>query len=164
VVEVAKELIEAVVARQHLIAVAEVVLAELTGHVTVGLEQAGDGRVFLLHAFRRSRQPDLCQTGTHGRLAGDERSPAGGAALLAVPVGKDRSFGGNTVDVRRLVAHHSHVVGGDIELADVVSPDHQDVRFVLRRRGTGKHNCHQGDNCDSHSIRSHISLLFSSVS
>jgi xanthosine utilization system XapX-like protein len=35
VVEVAEELVEAVVGRQHLVAVAEVVLAELAGHVAL---------------------------------------------------------------------------------------------------------------------------------
>jgi hypothetical protein len=39
VVEVAEELVEAVVGRQVLVAVAEVVLAELAGHVAVRLEQ-----------------------------------------------------------------------------------------------------------------------------
>jgi hypothetical protein len=50
-VEVAKELIEAVGGRQVLIAVAEVVLAELPGGVTKRLEQLGDDRVLFLQAF-----------------------------------------------------------------------------------------------------------------
>ena len=134
VVEIAEELVEAVIGRQHLVAVTEVVLAELTRHVAVLLEQPGDGRVFLLHAFRRAGQSDLGQTGAHRRLAGDECGAAGGAALLAVPVGEHRAFVGDAVDVRRLVAHHAHVVGADVELADVVTPDNQDVGFVLCHR------------------------------
>jgi hypothetical protein len=63
------------------------------------------------------------------------------------------------IDVRRLVAHHPHVVGGDVELADVVPPDDEDVRFVLRRRGSGKGHNHYGENGDSQSIRSHVTLL-----
>jgi hypothetical protein len=38
VIEIAKELIEAVHRRQKIIAVAEMVLAELPGHVALGLE------------------------------------------------------------------------------------------------------------------------------
>ena len=44
VVEVAEELVEAVDGRQVLVAVAEVVLAELAGGVAERLEQLGDGR------------------------------------------------------------------------------------------------------------------------
>ena len=107
VVEVAEELVEPVCGRQHLVAVAEVVLAELAGHVALRLEQRGDGRVFLLHALGRARQADLGEAGADGRLPGDERRAAGGAALLAVPVGEQRAFLGDAVDVRRLVAHHA---------------------------------------------------------
>ena len=38
---------------------------------------------------------------------------------------------GDAVDVRRLVAHHAHVVGADVELADVVAPDDEDVGLLL---------------------------------
>ena len=47
VVEIAEKLIEAVDRRQKLVAVAEMVFAELSGHVTLRLEQLGEGRVFL---------------------------------------------------------------------------------------------------------------------
>ena len=50
VIEVAKELVEAVHRRQELVLVAQVVLAELAGGVAEGLEQFGDGRIFLLQA------------------------------------------------------------------------------------------------------------------
>ena len=55
VVEVAEELVEAVHGRQELVAVAEVVLAELPGGVAERLEQVGDGRV--LGAAGRSWRP-----------------------------------------------------------------------------------------------------------
>jgi hypothetical protein len=45
VVQVAEELVEAVVAGQVLVLVAQVVLAELAGRVPQRLEQLGDGRV-----------------------------------------------------------------------------------------------------------------------
>ena len=139
VVEVAEELVESVGGRQHLVAVAEVVLAELAGHVALRLEQRGDGRVFLLHALRGAGQADLGEAGADGRLPGDEGGAAGGAALLAVPVGEQRTFLGDAVDVGRLVAHHAHVVGADVELADVVTPDDEDVRLLRGDRRSGEH-------------------------
>ena len=38
---------------------------------------------------------------------------------------------GDTVDIRRAVAHLAHVVGADIVLTDVVTPDHQDVGLLV---------------------------------
>ena len=43
----------------------------------------------------------------HGRLAGDEGGAAGGAALLAVPVGEHSAFCSDAVDIRRFVAWRS---------------------------------------------------------
>ena len=88
-VEVAEELIEAVDGRQVLVAVAEVVLAELAGGVAERLEHFGDGRVFLVQADRGGRHPDLAQAGAKDVLAGDERRPPGRAALLRVVVGEE---------------------------------------------------------------------------
>ena len=110
VVEVAEELVEAVNGRQVLVVVAQVVLAELAARVTVRLEQLGDRRVLLLHTERRAGQADLGEARADGRLADDERSPAGGAALLAVAVGEQPAFLGDAVDVRRVVAHDAVVV------------------------------------------------------
>jgi hypothetical protein len=64
-IEVAEELVEAVHRRQELVAVAEVVLAELAADVTLRLEQFGDRRVFRLESEFRSRQADLGQPGTN---------------------------------------------------------------------------------------------------
>ena len=61
-VQVAEELVEAVVGRHVLVAVAEVVLAVLSGHVAVVLEQPGDGQVFYLEAEAGAGQTDLGQT------------------------------------------------------------------------------------------------------
>ena len=94
VVEVAEELVEAVRGRQELVAVAEVVLAELAGDVAERLEQLGDGRILRLQAESEPRQPDLGQPGADRRLAGDEGGAAGGAAVLAVPVGEDAPLHG----------------------------------------------------------------------
>ena len=83
---------------------------------------------------RRARQADLGQAGAHAVLAGDERRPAGGAALLGVVVGEHHAFLGHPVDVGRLVAHHPMRVGADVRLADVVAPDDADVRLAVAAR------------------------------
>jgi hypothetical protein len=50
VIEVAVELVEPVHGRQELVAVAQVVLAELPGRIAKGFEDLGQRRVFLLQA------------------------------------------------------------------------------------------------------------------
>ena len=80
VVEVAEELVEAVDRRQRLVAVADVVLAELAGGVAEVLEQAADRGIELAHAHRRAGEADLGEAGADAVLAGEERRAAGGAA------------------------------------------------------------------------------------
>ena len=134
VIEVAEELVEAVHRRQMLVAVAEMVLAELAGGVAERLHDVGDARIERPEAELGAGQADLGQAGADRRLAGDEGGAAGGAALLAIPVGEDRAFLADAVDVGRAVAHDAHVVGADVEPADVVAHDEQDVRLAARRR------------------------------
>lgn len=71
-VEVAKEHVEAMDRRQELVAVAEMVLAELTGRVTLWLQQFGDGRVLLRKTFLGPWQAHLEEAGSQRALAGDE--------------------------------------------------------------------------------------------
>ena len=61
VVEVAEELVEAVHGRQELVAVAEMVLAELAGGVALRLEQLGERRVLVRQPFLCAGQADLQQ-------------------------------------------------------------------------------------------------------
>ena len=60
VVQVAEELVEAVHRREELVAVAEVVLAELAGRVAVVLQELGDRRVLGLQPDRRARGAPPC--------------------------------------------------------------------------------------------------------
>ena len=83
-----------------------------------------------LQAEVRAGQADLGQAGADRRLPGDERRAAGGAALLAVPVGEVRTLLGDAVDVRGAIPHDAVVVRADVEPADVVAPDDQNVRLV----------------------------------
>ena len=87
-IEVAEELIKAVYRWEELVAVAQMVLAELTGGVALGLEQLGDGWVFLLQADVNARHADLREAGADWVLTGDEAGSAGGAALLRIVVGE----------------------------------------------------------------------------
>ena len=136
VVEVAEELVEAVLGRQMLVAVAEMVLAELAGRIALRLHDVGDGRHPVLDAMRIAGHADRQQAGAERLLAEDERGAAGGAALLAVASVKIAPSLRDAVDVGRAVAHHAHRVGADLGNADVVAEDDEDVRPLSgRRRG-----------------------------
>jgi hypothetical protein len=142
VIERAVELVETVRRGQVLVAIAEVVLAELAGLVAPGLEQLGDRDVAGLQALPRTRQPHLEHAGAEAGLAGDEACAPGGAALLPVPVGEQRTLARDAVDVRRPVAHHALVVRAHVPVADVVAPEDEDVRLLrgvlrVRRPGDG---------------------------
>jgi hypothetical protein len=140
VIEVAEEHVEPVHRRQEFVAVAEMVLAELSGHVAERLQQIGDRRILLRQSFLRPRQADLQQPGAQRGLPGDERGAAGGAGLLAVIVGEDRALVGDPVDVGGAIAHLAAVVGADVPVADVVAHDDEDVRLLLLlgRSGRGR--------------------------
>ena len=130
VVQVAEELVEAVHGGQVLVAVAEVVLAELAGGVALRLERGRDRRILRLQAQRRPGQTHLGQAGAVRVLAGDERRPSGGATLLRVIVGEQHPFSSDAVDVGGPVSHHPVAVATEVALPDVVAPDDQDVRFI----------------------------------
>jgi hypothetical protein len=67
-VKISEELIEAMVRRQELVAVAQVVLVELPGGVAERLQHLGDRRVFLLDPDGRAREADLREAGAVGAL------------------------------------------------------------------------------------------------
>ena len=127
VIEVAVELVEAVHRRQEFVAVAQMVLAELAGRIALRLQQLGDRGILLAQAQRRAGQADLGEAGAQARLAGDERGAARRAALLGIDVGEHHPFAGDAVDIGRLVAHQAARVSADVGLADVVTPDDDDV-------------------------------------
>jgi hypothetical protein len=131
VVEIAEELVEAVVGGQHVVQVAQVVLAKLACGVTLLLQQRGDGDDFVRHADRRCRDADLGQSGPKHALSGDERRASGGAGLLAVAVGEEHPLLGDAVDVRCLVTHQPVRVATQVRDADVVAPDDENVGLAL---------------------------------
>ncbi len=102
VIEVAEELIESVNGGQMLVAVAEVVLAELAGGIAEILHELPNRGILEAEPERRARHADLRETGTDRRLAGNKGGATGGATLLPVEIGEHRAFLGDAVDVRRL--------------------------------------------------------------
>jgi len=109
--------------RQRVVGIAQVVLAELRGHVALAFEQLGDRYIPRLQSFLRSRQTDLQHAGAEAAL-------------------------GDAVNVRRFVTHHALVVGADVPVTDVVAPDDEDVRLL----GLGKRTCRRNNesNGDKH--------------
>ena len=134
VVQVAEELVEAVHRRQVLVQVAQVVLAELAGCIAKRLQHGGQRDRLGGHTDIGSGLADGGQTRAEGQLAGDEIGAPGGAARLGVIVGESHAVLGELVEVRRLARHDALVIGADVEPADVVAHDDEDVRLVRRLR------------------------------
>src|ERR1700758_1403047 len=103
-VEIAEKLVEAVDSRQELVAVTEMVLAELAGRIAKRFEQFREGGVTWLYADCRTGDADFRETSAQRRLTRDEGRPASGAALVCVVVGKHHAFAGDAVDVGRPVS------------------------------------------------------------
>src|SRR5208282_6124374 len=85
---------------------------------------------------RGARHTDFRQAGADRVLPGDEACAASRATLLPVPIGEDRAFLGEAVDVEGLVAHHPVAVAADVPVSDVVSPNDEDVWLVRVRHMT----------------------------
>src|SRR5262249_13633802 len=132
VIEVAEELVEAVRRRQVLIPVTQMVLAELAGGIAIGFQNIGNARVERPKAELGAWQAHLSQAGADRRLPGDEGGAARRAALLAIPVGEDRTLLADAIDIGRLVAHDTQVVGDEVRPAAVVTHDKEDIRPAAR--------------------------------
>jgi hypothetical protein len=72
VIKNAEKLVETVSGRQMFVPVAQVVLSELPGHVTLILQHPRKGGIFGLNSFLGAGEPNRAQTGPHGVLAQDE--------------------------------------------------------------------------------------------
>ena len=145
-VQATDELVETVHRGQVFIEVALMVLAELAGGIALRLQHGGDRDIGLLPTLGGSRHADLGHPGSHRHGAVEESSPAGRAGLLTVVVRKGDPLPGDAVDVGSSVAHHATVVVADIPGADIVAPDHQDIRLLpLCEHRAGVHNKSQGE-------------------
>src|SRR5436309_14953300 len=105
-----------------LVAIAEMVLAELACDVALRFEQFRDRHIPCLQTFLSARQSTLEQSGAQTRLTGDEARAPGGTALLAIPAGEQRAFLRDAINVRRLVAHDALVVSAGVPVADFIAP------------------------------------------
>src|SRR5215475_3704984 len=134
---------------QELVAVAKMVLAELSSRIAERLEQLGDCRIFFLQAQRGAWQPYLGHSGAQAGLAGDERRSPSSAALLGVIVGEHYAFLRDAIDVRRPVTHQAVRIGADVGLPDVIAPDDDDVRLPVRTlRRSEDAQCQPKDQCE----------------
>ena len=103
------------------------VLAELAGLVAQRLQHGGERHGLVRHADIGAGLADRRQAGAQRQLAGDEVGAAGGAARLGIVVGEAHALGGELVEVRRLAGHDALVIGADVEPADIVAHDDEDV-------------------------------------
>ena len=130
VIQVAEEFVEAVNGGQELVAVAQMVLAELAGGVALRFERGGNRASFGREADLGTRLADRGHAGANRQLAGDEVRATRRAAGLGVVVGEQHAFLGHLVEVRRPPGHQAAVVGADVPHADVVAHDEEDVRLL----------------------------------
>src|SRR6266480_4069917 len=86
VIEVAEEFIEAVDSGQEFIQIAEVVLAELAGGVTLRFERGGDSASLSRYAHLGSRLADRGHPGANRKFTHDEVRPACRTTRLRVIV------------------------------------------------------------------------------
>src|SRR5690606_28396883 len=91
-IEIAEELIEAVIGRQHVIKVAEMVLAELAGGIALVLQGPSYSECLFGHADGRARDANLRQTSAQNALTGDEGGAAVHARMLPIRIEEHDAF------------------------------------------------------------------------
>ena len=140
-VQVAKELLEAVRGRQGRCVVAQMVLAELGGRVAEIVQELGErwsagpqvGRT-----ARQLRRDHACAQRSH---AGEECVAPGGAALLCVIGHEDSAFVSDAVNVRSFPDHQATMIDARLHPADIIAHDEQDIWFLVLRLGWRNHAC-----------------------
>lgn len=125
------ELIKTVHRGQVFIAIAEMILADLRRRIAQRLEDLRNGRIGRLQSLLGGRQAHFEQAGAKGCLPGDEGRASGCAGLLPVVISEQRTLAGQSVDVRRVPAHHASMVGADVPDADIIGHDHDDVGLLV---------------------------------
>jgi hypothetical protein len=109
-----------------------------------------NGRRLRRHPRRCAGLADGCKSCPDRQLAGDEIGAARGAARFGVIVSETHALGGQLVEVRRLAGHDSLVVRADIEPADVVTHDYEDVGLLFLRQCRRCGDVNRGAKQDSH--------------
>src|ERR1700722_11488434 len=102
-IKIAEELVEAVHGRQRLVAIADMVLAELPCRIAEVLEQATDRGIELAHAHGGAGKADLGEAGSNAVLAGQEGCATRRTRLLAVIMLELDALAADAIDVRCLI-------------------------------------------------------------
>jgi hypothetical protein len=137
VIQVAEIFIEPVHRRQIFVQIAEMVLAELPGHIAERFQHGRERHRLRRNADVGARLAHGRQAGAQRDFAGDEIGPARGATRLGIVIGEPYAFGGDPVEVRRLARHDALVIGADIKPPDVVGHDEKNIRRPAGRLGLG---------------------------
>src|SRR6185437_12109439 len=102
VVQVTKELVEAVHRWQIFVEIAEMVLAELPGSIALLLQRGGERRGLVRYANVGPGLADGCQPGADRQFAGNEVRTTRRAACFGIIVSEHHAFGRQLVEVWRL--------------------------------------------------------------
>ena len=148
VIEVAEELIKPVLGGQKFIAIPKMVLSELSGGIALLLQQGCKCDVLRPDTEVSAGHPHLGQAGADRRLARDKRGAPRGTTLLPVVIGEFGTFSSDAINIRCLITHHAHVVGRQIPEADIVTPDHENVRAIHCQRGATEYRARERDYLD----------------
>jgi hypothetical protein len=114
VIQALEELIEAMVGRQVLVSVAEVILAELGCHVALLFQQVGDGRHPVGDAVIGARHADGQEASAKWMVAEHEGGASGCTRLFTVGIREQCPLPSNAIDVWCAVSHNAMVVGSDV--------------------------------------------------
>ena len=159
-IEIAKELVESMHGRQVLVTVAEVVLAELSGSVSEGLEHFRQSRRFRLQAQRCARPTDGGHAAADGILPRDECSASSSTGRLGVMVREHDALSGDAVDVRRPIAHRTVAIGADILPPHIIWKNDEDVRLLVLRL-SGRQREDSKEECDENNLAIHMGWFIS---
>src|SRR3954454_9134094 len=107
VIEIAKELIEAMNSRQKLIQIAQVVLAELTGLIALSFERGSNGASLCRYSHLGTRLADRSHACTNRKLTHDEVRATRRATGLGIIVGEQHSLLSHLVEVGCPTCHHT---------------------------------------------------------
>ena len=99
-IEITPELIKTVQGWKVLIAVSEVVLAKLSGGISLGLEGGSDGRSGIWIAPLCPSLPNRRESGADRKLTRHKVSAACRATGFRVIIGEPYAFGGKLIEVR----------------------------------------------------------------
>ena len=125
-VEIAKELVKAMVVRQVLIAIAQMALTKMCCSIALGFQDFCQGRVAFVDANVRAWQTHSSQARANRHLSCNEGRAPRRARRLGIVVCEQHALFGQSVDVGGW--HHQAVgVNTDVGRTDVVGHDHDDI-------------------------------------